>query len=173
MARSSPVRHLVALFVLVHVVLVAAAALGGPPNLRSPSTPVEYYGKYLGVTQRWFMFGTVSAGTSRLEISVREDGDWRDVYVERSRDADWNARAFDHYRWREYTNHLRLKNAPDAWNRFVPWAAERVLTDFEDADAVRFRILRGKVGSPKSLRKHGGVRYRREMKSETVLRSDL
>ncbi len=170
MAGISPPRHLLAVFVLAHVVLVVGAALGGPPNLRAPGTPIEYYGKYLGVTQRWFMFGKVSAGTSRLEISVRESGHWRDIYVERSTEKDWNARAFDHYRWREYMNHLRLKKASSPWRRFVPWAAERVFADHPNADAVRFRVLRGKVPGPEALRRQGGVRYRRETKTETVLR---
>jgi len=164
--------HLIAAFVVAHVVVVVATALGGPPNLRDPDSPGEYYGRYLGVTQRWFMFNRVTAGTTRVEIAIRVDGAWRDVYVERSPDLDWNARAFDHYRWREYMNNLRITKRRAAWDRFIPWVADRVFGDFPEADAVRVRTMRGKVPSPKVLARQGGVRYREERKSTVVERSD-
>ncbi len=172
--RRPLAHHLIAVFVVAHVATVLATALGGPPNLRDPDSPVEYYGRYLGVTQRWFMFNKVTAGTTRVEIAIREDGEWRDIYVERSPDADWNASAFDHYRWREYMNNMRLKggDGPAAWERFIPWAADRVFVEFPSADAMRVRTMRGKVPSPKVLTRHGGVRFPKARRTTVLERDD-
>jgi len=135
-------------------------------DLRSAMRPAQ---RTLGVSQRWMMFRKVSRNTSRIEISVREDGHFRDVFVERT-DADWRRDTFEHHRWREFANHLRGKKKRDQWRLYVPWAAERAFADFPDADAVRFRVMAAKIPKPATLAKRGALRFDRMEKEEIVER---
>jgi hypothetical protein len=92
------------------------------------------------------------------------------VYLERSRTANWNAREFDHYRFREFMNHLRLPRTKSPWRRFVPWVAPLVFDDFPEADAVRVRAMRTTIPAPHILKRDGGLRFRKEVRSRIVLR---
>jgi hypothetical protein len=160
----------VALFVGFHIAMMAMGSLGRPPHLREPVSVSDHYGAYLGVVQRWFMFSRVGRNTARIEVAIQVDGRWKDVFVERSRDATWNAREFDHYRFREYMNHLRGRKVRQPWRRFVPWVAELVLEEFPEADAVRVRAVGAVIPAPAVLKRHGGLRYRKVLNTQVVNR---
>jgi hypothetical protein len=165
--ERGPAKHLIAILVGAHLLLVLQAAAGGPFNSRNPTKPSDYYGVCCGVVQRWFMFQGVAPNSSRLEVSIDVEGEWRDVYIERSPELDWNASLFDHYRWREYINHLRTRTMHMDWDPFVAWVSTEALADHADADAVRVRIMRATIPGPEQLKSHG-LPYRATIREATV-----
>ena len=179
--------HILALLVGLHVLLMLAFAA---TNFRAPKDAegllaewssvrkqvravARPYGDYLGMSQRWKMFTRVGRGVSHIEIAVRQNGQWHDVFIERSTKHTWNAAAFEQNRWREYNNRLRGKKRSKEWRVFVPWVARRALDDYPEADAVRVRVMGGKMPSPEKLKKRGKLKLNQLRKVDIVERSEL
>jgi hypothetical protein len=174
--------HLLAAAVLGYALFIIALSAAGVPlpksdegllgvwnevrfDFRNSVKPARTY----GIAQRWMMFRKVSRNTERIEIAVRADGRWRDVFVERT-DLDWRRETFEHHRWREFANHLRGTKKRDQWRRYVPWAAERALQDFPEADAVRFRVMGARIPKPSTLAKRGALAFDTLKKEDIVER---
>jgi hypothetical protein len=184
-----PRDHALALLLAAHVVLVTVVSLGNAPaadgdgpldaawdvaadGWNAARTEIrkahEVYWRCCGVRQGWRMFNNVGAQTSRVEIAVRQGDDWRTVYVERDGKRDWNRRTFDHYRWREYFNHVRKRKKDRVWRQFLAWLPGRIAADFPEADAVRVRVRRTRYPEPEQLIEDRGLRYGKPRKTETV-----
>lgn len=175
--------HLLAVAVLGYAAMIVLLAAAGVPQdkdatglvgdwndfrfaLRDTFRPAQ---RNLGISQRWKMFRKVSRNTGRIEIAVRIDGQWEDIFVERTA-KDWRRRTFEHHRWREFANHLRGHKKRQQWKVYVPWTAERALEDFPAADAVRIRVMAARIPKPEVLAKRGELRFDIFKKEEIVLR---
>lgn|GEM_PF-2523630 len=181
--------HALAVFLLLHLGLVGIVSLGNAPNAAGESAVAaavnagvdgynrfrgrvrdvhEVYSACCGVRQGWRMFNAVGAKTARVDVAVRIDGKWKFAYVERSDKHEWNRAAFDHYRWREYFNHLRKKKKDAAWTNFLAWLSVAVVEDFPDADRVRVRVRQTAYPEPAELLEQRRLIYPKQIKaSET------
>ena len=180
-----PRDHLVARFVLAYGLSMVVLSFGSIPLPRDQggivgawnTVRLEYrfaaepWAEVVGVKQRWRMFRKVNTTATRVEIAVRVDGAWTDVFVERSPDAGWNRSRFEQHRWREFSNHLRGKRKKREWRVFVPWVAERLFAEHPDADAVRVRVMKTRLPSADKLQRKRRLRFRKEVVSEVVERA--
>lgn len=114
--------------------------------------PIEPYSRYAGVRQKWRMFVAPHRYPATLHVDVYEQGAWRPVYLSRSDEHTWNARALDHtrmrsmqfrYAWPQYKRHYR---------RFARWVARAAFEDFSEASRVRVRWYGFKTPTPAEVR---------------------
>jgi hypothetical protein len=119
---------------------------------RAVLAPFDPYYRYAGTWQSWRMFVAPHRYPARLEIAVREAGQWRVVYLERDPDAAWMADLFDHDRARAAVFRYSWPNYRRSWDELVDWLAPRVARDFPNAERARFRFLKGATPTPEAVR---------------------
>lgn len=114
--------------------------------------PFVPYGRYLGPSQSWRMFVAPHRYPTRLHVEIEEGGDWRTVYVERSREHTWLGRAFDHDRMRSAIFRFGWPQYRRSWEQFAAWVADRAATDFPEATRVRVSMYKYRTLSPEEAR---------------------
>lgn len=114
--------------------------------------PFKPYGRYLGTNQSWRMFVAPHRFPTRLSIDLEEGGAWRTIYEERSPEATWRARTFDHDRMRSVIFRLGWPQYKKPWESFSRWVAERAAEDFPEATRLRTRMFKYRTLSPAEAR---------------------
>lgn len=135
--------------------------------------PFEPYLRVTGSRQPWRLFTAPHRYPSRLEIAVRpRGGAFRDVYVARSDEHDWQRRRFDDVRFRKAIYMYGWSSRQKAWRQFTRWVAREAARDFPDAAEVRVRFWRYKTPSPDDVLARrlprGHARYARVLDLEEL-----
>jgi hypothetical protein len=114
--------------------------------------PFALYYKYCGTYQSWNMFGTAPRTATRLHIDVEEDGVWRPIYIERDPEHTWQARWFDHCRFRPVLKRLGAGHHDEAMPAFARFAARHAARDYPEAKQVRVRFYEFRTLAPEDTR---------------------
>lgn len=114
--------------------------------------PLRPYYRGAGTNQSWRMFVAPHRFPARLVLSVREDGAWRDVYVERDPQRRWMGRQLDHDRFRSAIFRYSWPGYGRAWAELGQWLALRAARDFPRASHLRLRFARQRSPSPAEVR---------------------
>ncbi len=114
--------------------------------------PLQPYYRYTGTTQSWRMFVAPHRYPARLHVELKEEGDWRDLYIARSAEADWRSRQLDHDRMRAAIFRFSWKPYLRYYESFTRWVAARAAEDFPEAEQVRLRFWKYKTASPEMVR---------------------
>jgi len=113
--------------------------------------PFEPYRRFCGVDQGWRMFTGPHMNPTRLRIDLQENDQWREIYAERSRDADWRGWQLDHEHIRTAITDMISNEHHAEWRQFAEWLAERAARDFPQATALRLRVERITTPSPEQV----------------------
>lgn len=183
--------HLLGVFVLWHISAVLTQVLPDARTFREPSGVLvavdaagrgwnqtreqlmswtHFYQRELGVRQSWWLFTSMRPRTGRIEIHVQEDGAWRPLFIERSREAAWNAAVFDHYRWREAMFTLRKTKERKNRERFIGWVSDQIFEELPSVDAVRVDTVILVTLPPAPLRETGMLTHVSVDQTQTVWR---
>lgn len=114
--------------------------------------PLRPYYKYTGTTQSWRMFVAPHRYPAKLEIHVKQDGDWVLVYRQNDDDADWMAQQLDFDRWRSAMFRFSWSPYKKQYKTFRSWVAQHAVDDFPDATHVRTRFYKYKTPSPEQVK---------------------
>lgn len=114
--------------------------------------PLKPYFRYTCTHQSWRMFVAPHRFPARLEIYVQEHGAWRPVFVARSAEHRWQARALDHARFRGAQFRFSWRAYRGQYKSFLLWARERAEVDFPDATMIRTQLVKYKTPSPEMVR---------------------
>jgi hypothetical protein len=109
--------------------------------------PFEPYSTYAGVRQSWRMFVGPQRFPVRIEVSVREGGDWRKVYESRAPEDAWLHPIFEKYRMRRVVYATAWDN-PRHFKHLCDWIATQAARDFPNATEVMIRHLRYRTPTP-------------------------
>ncbi|TNE90442.1 MAG: hypothetical protein EP330_08075 [Deltaproteobacteria bacterium] len=153
-------RHLVGVFVALHLLTICLGSFGRYEvggglwldAVHQTASLRRSYGSYLGPKQGWAMFSAVGHATGRTQIEVLEDGRWRPIYIERSPHADWRRRTFDHYRWRETFLMTSLDRHQRLFATTGDWLVAEVLRTHPEAKGARVRRMRAKLLTAEEIR---------------------
>jgi hypothetical protein len=115
----------------------------------APFTP---YATYAGVRQSWRLFVAPQRYPVRLEIAVREQGKWRDVYVTRSSEHTWLRETLNLYRMRRASFQTAWDRERPHFNTLCDWLADRAARDFPEATELMVRQLRYRTPAPAEAR---------------------
>ena len=115
-------------------------------------TPFKPYYHYAGTGQGWRMFVAPHRFPARLAIDVRRNGEWENVYVERSTTKAWLAPILDHDRMRSATFRYSWPQYEKTYGEFCAWIQKRARVDFPDADRLRVRYFKYRTRSPEEVR---------------------
>ena len=110
-------------------------------------TPFEPYSTYAGVRESWRMFVGPQRYPVRIEISVREGGQWRKVYESRAAPGAWREATFERYRMRRVVYATAWDN-PRQFKQLCDWIAVQAGRDFPGATEVMIRHLRYRTPTP-------------------------
>ncbi len=83
----------------------------------------------------------------RIEISVREGGEWRKVYESRAPEDAWLHPIFEKYRMRRVVYATAWDN-PRHFKHLCDWIATQAARDFPNATEVMIRHLRYRTPTP-------------------------
>lgn len=115
--------------------------------------PFRPYYDYAGTWQSWKMFVAPHRFPSRLHIDV-EYGDkvWVPVFIERSDEATWNRRRFDHDRMRAAIFRYSWAHFKGSYKAFSQAVALQAASDFPEARRMRIRFETARSPSPDEVR---------------------
>jgi hypothetical protein len=106
--------------------------------------------QFTGTGQGWGLFAFPDMQPHRFEVAVAEQGaDFKDIYVDLDREADFMASVFACRRVRAVYN--PGNKPPPAYTPFSDWLADEVFEAYPDAEQVRIgfrRSRRLKSGEP-------------------------
>ncbi len=114
--------------------------------------PFNFYFQNFGTWQSWRMFVAPHTYPAVLHIEIRENGEWRKIYVERSDEFTWKRREFENDRFRSAIFRLSWPGYRKTYQQFGEWAAKEVGEEFPEATEVRLTFERGRTLSAKDLR---------------------
>jgi hypothetical protein len=109
--------------------------------------PFQPYVTYAGVRQSWHLFAGPQRFPVRIEVSVREGGQWRKVYETRSVEHTWRGDLFDRYRLRRVISMSTWKS-PQQFQMLCDWIAKQAARDFPAATEVMIRQFRYRTPTP-------------------------
>ncbi len=109
--------------------------------------PFEPYSTYAGARQSWRMFVGPQRFPVRIEVSVREGGEWRKVYESRAPEGAWLHPIFEKYRMRRVVYATAWDN-PRHFKHLCDWIAIQAARDFPEATEVMIRHLRYRTPTP-------------------------
>ena len=116
---------------------------------RAVLAPFDPYYRHFGTWQSWRMFVAPHRYPARLHIDIQEaSGGWTPIYVARSEEYSWNQGQFNHERFRAALFRYGWPNYGSYHRQFSNWVADRVLSDFPEAQAVRVRFYKFRTLSP-------------------------
>jgi hypothetical protein len=124
---------------------VAKTFMDGRTALLAPFQP--YY-RNCGTLQSWRMFVAPHMYPARMWIEVQEDGVWRPVYVDRSREYDWLSWRLGQDRFRSAIFRFSWKPYRKMLLEFADWVAIEAHRDFPDATKVRVRFWKARSPTP-------------------------
>ena len=113
--------------------------------------PLRPYFRYTCTPQSWRMFVAPHRYPARLEILVEEQGVWRPVFVARSKEHTWQARALEHSRFRGAQFRFSWRAYRSQYKSFLLWARDRAQRDFPDATRVRTQLVKYRTLSPEEV----------------------
>lgn len=119
---------------------------------RAMLAPFEPYRRYLGIRQPWTMFAAPQRFPGRLEIHIRDQGDWRPIYIARSDEHDWQATLLDHDRMRAAVFRYTWPQYAPTHKHLAKWLARRALEDHPEAKYIRVRFRFQRSPTPDELR---------------------
>lgn len=114
--------------------------------------PFGPYYEYCGTVQSWRMFVAPHRYPAKLSIDLRENGEWRNLYEERSWTARWHAGQLDHDRFRSLIFRFSWSSYSRMYREFVDWVAKEARAEFPDATKVRVRFSKRRSPSPDEVR---------------------
>jgi len=114
--------------------------------------PFQPYYKFCGTGQGWKMFVGPHHNPSRLHVEIRENGHWRPVYIEGSREHNWLRSRLNHEHWRTVLITAVYFEKEQTLQQFVRWAAKHAAQDFPDADKLRLRVYTFRTPSPEEVK---------------------
>lgn len=114
--------------------------------------PIRPYTRYAGTGQPWRMFVAPHTHPSRLFIELREEGEWRTIFVARDPTRTWRAEQLDHDRARAALFRYAWPGYSRSWKLMASWLAERAAEDFPEATHVRLSFARQRTPSPEEVR---------------------
>jgi hypothetical protein len=144
--------HLLAVFVLLHLVHVVGVSFSElPSSIHSRIKNIgQDYVTYFGTKQRWRMFKGPPRHSHRFEIAMQgDDNTWQKLYRERSQKYTWRSEQFDHYRWREKLKGFNRGKRRSAFKKLGERLATDIFVEFPKAQAVRIRVRKGRAPKPK------------------------
>jgi hypothetical protein len=115
-------------------------------------SPFRLYYECCGTSQSWRMFVAPHRYPTRLHIDLEEHGQWRPLYVERTRKHDWLSSKLDQHRFRSAIFRFGWDEFTADYRRFVDWIARQAARDFPEADRVRVRLYKYRSPSPEEVR---------------------
>lgn len=124
--------------------------------------PFLPYYKYAGTRQSWQMFGYVQHSSGHLIIELKENDQWRPLYVDLNPEYQWHSSLLNQERTRAMRSLFAQKRFFSRYKRFAEWLSRDAFNDFPDAQAFRVYYQQQMVPKPKALKKHGrklGARY--------------
>jgi hypothetical protein len=116
--------------------------------------PFQPYYQLCGTRQGWRMFVGPNLTPTRLHIDVRQDGNWRPVYVERDPTYHWLGRKLDHEHLRTAIFTMVFFKYERELGQFARWVAAQAAVDFPRADRVRVRLEQFRTPAPEQVRAH-------------------
>ena len=122
---------------------------------------IPYY-KYAGTRQSWQMFGYVQHSSGHLHIELKENGEWRALYVDLDSNHQWNSHLLNQERTRAMRSLFAQKRFHTRYKRFAAWLSKEAFTEFPEAQAFRTFYQQQTVPKPKVLQKSGrklGTRF--------------
>lgn len=114
--------------------------------------PIRPYARHTGARQGWHMFLAPQRHPSKLQIRIREDGDWRLAYEARHPDHDWLARPLDHERFRSPLYGYGWGGRKAAWTGLCTWVGKQAAAEFPLATEVECRFVRYRTRSPQEVK---------------------
>jgi hypothetical protein len=136
---------------------VACAYMDIRDRILAPFGP--YY-EYCGTVQSWRMFAGPHFYPSRLAIDVRQNDEWRTVFLQRDPHLTWLSSRLDHYRFRPALYRFgwyQYVKGYDDFHHFAEWVARHAAQDYPQADEVRIRLLKLRTRSPEEVREGRSV----------------
>lgn len=115
--------------------------------------PFRGYSELTGTIQAWSMFVAPHRYPSRLHVDISEaGGDWRPIYVARSREWVWRKGLLDHMRFRSAIFRYAWPQYFGYFRQFATWLAAEAARDFPAATHIRVRMYKCRSCSPKEIR---------------------
>lgn len=121
-------------------------------NLSEPFIP--YY-RYAGTRQSWQMFGYVQHTAGVLNISLKEDDEWKPLYVDLDENYQWQGTLLKQERVRASRSLFAQRRFKKRYDLFVEWMAQAAFTDFPNATEVRVFYQQRTIPKPDKLRTKG------------------
>lgn len=128
--------------------------------------PFQRYQRLTGTVQSWSMFVAPNTHPSILHMEVCDrDGDWRPIYVARSREFTWRRAQLDHIRLRSAIFRYAWPQFGRDYRQFAAWLAVQAARDFPHASDLRLRMFKYRTPSPDELRagRNPGGRFTSEV----------
>lgn len=119
---------------------------------RAVVRPFFAYGHYVGVRQPWRMFVAPHRFPTTLEVAIREGGEWRTIFADRSDEHTWRRDLFDHDRMRAAIFRYGWPNYRGVYGELALWISREVARDFPAATEVRVRMLKRRTPSPDEVK---------------------
>ncbi len=119
--------------------------------------PFDWYYMYFGTWQSWRMFVAPDTHPSRWQLRIREHGEWRTIYEERSPLYTFKRRLFDNVQMRYAMFLFGWAQHPQDYADFADWVFKQVKINFPQADMVESRFLTYDTPSPAQVREHVSV----------------
>lgn len=115
-------------------------------------TPFQPYYELCGTSQGWKMFVGPHRNPSRVHIDIHEDGTWRPIYIQGSREHDWLRSRLKYEHWRTAIFTMVYYQDDEALQECATWLAGQAATDFPDADELRVRAYTFRSLSPAEVK---------------------
>jgi hypothetical protein len=131
---------------------IARVFAGWMRVVNTAMTPFRAYQELTGTIQAWSMFVAPHKYPSRLHVDVREFGDWKPVYVARSREFTWKKAQLDHIRFRSAIFRYAWPQYHRSFRQFAAWLAAEAARDFPTASHIRVRMYKCRSLSPDEVR---------------------
>ena len=101
------------------------------------------------------MFGYVQHSSGHLHIELKENGEWRALYVDLDSNHQWNSHLLNQERTRAMRSLFAQKRFHTRYKRFAAWLSKEVFTEFPEAQAFRTFYQQQTVPKPKVLQNLG------------------
>lgn len=119
--------------------------------------PANAYGRTVGASQSWRMFGEVPTQSAVLVIEAKVGASWSVIHMSRYSDLTWRKSFWDQERMRAFQNQFTRKKARSAWDRMVKWLAVELREDFPEHEKLRVSMQTVKNPAPEELARTGDL----------------
>ncbi len=136
---------------------------------RAVLTPFKPYYSLAGTRQGYRMFSGTSRYQNRLQVEVRDQGEWRTLYLMGDPDARWRGATFNHELTRSMLYRYTERRYRKRWNAVADWIAAEAAADHPTVDRVRVSVQHGPIQTAAEARSGTVPETRRRRKRTLVV----